>query len=278
MALLWASPHCGHSNCHQLPHTFTCGLCISYRLQNRTRENTLQYENSFSAWDQEPLQTSISFPAKELRKSKRTGQIYTPSFLVSSLIPSWYVVRDSLIRRYFKSSQWIFIPWTCLTAFYACLNFFCTHGIMSGTAQLRTWYLFQTCHPVVYMWCFLGPVLWEGLNHNSVFTSPLHDFRHSLHLLLSYQRPTAYFISIWRSCSTCLTTSLAFTTTEFWVDGFGELRYSFWVIRASPKATTVYIRLTPLYTSNYWIVPDILSASQSVSPYSSAILSSIYFF
>lgn len=122
------------------------------------------------------------------------------------------------------------------------------------------------------------PSVTEGLNHNSVFTSPLHDFRHSLHLLLSYQRPTAYFISIWRSCSTCLTTSLAFTTTEFWADGFGELRYSFWVIRASSKATTVYIRLTPLYTSNYWIVPDILSASQSVSPYSSAILSSIYFF
>lgn len=181
---------------------------FAYHTDYKTEQNTLQYENGFSAWDQEPLQTSISFPAKELRKSKRTGQIYTPSFLVSSLIPSWYVVRDSLIRRYFKSSQWIFIPRTCLTAFYACLNFFCTHGIMSGTAQLRTWYLFQTCHPVVYMWCFLGPVLWEGLNHNSVFTSPLHDFRHSLHLLLSYQRPTAYFTSIWRSCSTCLTTSL----------------------------------------------------------------------
>lgn len=41
----------------------------------------------------------------------------------------------------------------------------------------------------------------------------------------------------------------------------GELRYSFWVVRASSKATTVYITLTTLYTSNYWIVPDILSVS-----------------
>lgn len=128
---------------------------------------------------------------------------------------------------------------------------------MSCTAQLHTWYLFQTCHPLVYVWCFLGPVLGEGLNNNSLFTSLLHNLRHSLRLLLSYQRPTACFISIWS-----LTTSLAFITVAFWADGFGELRYSFWVLRATSKATTAYIRLTPLYTSNYWIVPGVLSVSQ----------------
>lgn len=49
-------------------------------------------------------------------------------------------------------------------------------------------------------------------------------------------------------CSTHLTTFLALTCIESWGDVFGELKDFFWVVRASLKAITVYLKLTPLYT------------------------------